>query len=118
MRKSWMWIACGVAFVGAAMVGGQQDAQARPQHLKAFKSAYPKITEADTVKCGICHFGEKKTNRNDYGKAVGEALGEKNVKDEKAIEAALMKAEAGKSSTEGKTFGELLKDGKLPGKNP
>ena len=122
MRKSWTWIACGVAFVGAAMISGPQDAQARPGYLKAFNTAYPKLKDAaDVAKCGVCHFGEKKTNRNDYAKAMGEALGAKDVKgdgSEAKIEAALKKAEAGKSSTEGKTFGDLIKDGKLPGKNP
>lgn len=119
MRKSWTWIACGVAFVGAAMVAGQQDAQARPNYLKSFNGAYPALKDAaEGAKCNICHFGEKKTNRNDYGKAVGEALGKPKVEDAAVLEAALKKAEAGKSSTEGKTFGDLIKDGKLPGKNP
>ena len=121
MRKSWTWIACGVAFVGAAMVSGPQDAQARPGYLKAFNTAYPKLKDAaDVAKCGVCHFGEKKTNRNDYAKAMSEALGVgvKDVKVAADVEAALKKAEAGKSSTEGKTFGDLIKDGKLPGKNP
>lgn len=118
MRKSWTWIAC-MAFVGAALVGGPQDAQARPGYLKSFNGAYPALKDAaEAAKCGICHFGEKKTNRNDYGKAVGEALGAKDVKDAKAVDEALKKAEAGKSSTAGKTFGDLIKDGKLPGKNP
>lgn len=122
MRKSWTWIACGVAFAGAALLNAPQEAQARPGYLKEFNNTYPKLKDAaEAAKCGICHFGEKKTNRNDYGKAVGEALGEKDVKGDGApakIEAALKKAEAGKSSTDGKTFGDLLKDGKLPGKNP
>lgn len=118
MRKSWTWIACGVAFVAAALVGAP-DAQARPGYLKSFNATYPALKDAaETAKCGICHFGEKKTNRNDYGKAMGEALGAKNVKADADIEAALKKTEAGKSSTEGKTFGDLIKDGKLPGKNP
>lgn len=118
MRKSWTWVAC-MAVVGAALVSGSQDAQARPGYLKAFNGAYPALKDAaEGAKCGICHFGEKKSNRNDYGKAVGEALGAKDVKDEKALAEALKKAEAHKSSTEGKTFGDLIKDGKLPGKNP
>ena len=121
MRKSWTWIACGVAFVGAALLMGSQDAQARPQYLKTFNAEYPALkSQAETTKCGICHFGEKKTNRNDYGQAMGEALGKdaKNSKDEDKIKEALKKSEEGKSATEGKTFGDLLKDGKLPGKNP
>jgi hypothetical protein len=119
MRKSWTWIACGVAFAGAALVSAPQAAQARPGYLKAFNATYPALKDAaEGAKCGICHFGEKKTNRNDYGKAMGEALGAKDIKVEKDIVDALKKAEAGKSSTEGKTFGDLIKDGKLPGKNP
>lgn len=121
MRKSWTWIACGVAFVAASMLNAPQDAQARPNYLKGFNTAYPSLKDAaETAKCTICHYGDSKKNRNDYAKAVGEALGKdaKDVKDEKAIGDALKKAEAGKSSTEGKTFGDLLKDKKLPGKNP
>ena len=49
----------------------------------------------------VCHSGKDKKTRNDYGKAVEDALGAKNVKDEKAIEAALKKCED-----------------KLPGKKP
>lgn len=119
MRKSWTWIACGVAFVGASIVGGPESAQARPQYNKTFNAQYPKLKEvSDAAKCGVCHFGDSKKNRNDYGKAMGEALGASNVKEEKAIEDALKKAEEAKSSTEGKTFGDLIKEGKLPGKNP
>lgn len=121
MRKSWTWFACGVVLAGAALTSAPRDAQARPGYLKNFSTAYPALKEqADTIKCGICHFGESKKNRNDYGKALTEALGEgvKDVKVEKTVIDAMKKAEAGKSSTEGKTFGELIKDGKLPGKNP
>lgn len=117
MRKIWTWIAC-CAAVAAMAVG--PEAQARPDYQnKGFIPAYPALkAEIETAKCGVCHYGDKKSNRNDYGKAVGEALGEKNVKDEEKIKAAIKKAEAGKSSVEGKTFGDLIKDGKLPGKNP
>lgn len=116
MRKIWTWVACSVAV--AAMVNGP-EAQARPKYLEGFKNAYPALKDAtETAKCGVCHFGEKKSNRNDYGKAMGEGLGAKNVMDQKVIGEAIKKAEAGKSSTDGKTFGDLIKDGKLPGKNP
>lgn len=121
MRKSWTWIACGVAFVGAALLNAPQDAQARPKYLAAFKTAYPTVKDtAESATCMVCHYGDTKKNRNDYAKAVGEALGKdaKDIKDEKAIADALKKAEAGKSATEGKTFGDLLKAGKVPGKNP
>ncbi len=116
MRKIWTWVACSVAI--AAMMNGP-DAQARPKYLEGFKKAYPDLmSQVETAKCGVCHFGNKKTDRNDYGKAVGTAAGEKNVMAADKIEEALKKAEKEKSSTEGKTFGDLIKDKKLPGKNP
>ena len=115
MRKIWTWVAC-CALVAVAAFG--PEAQARPEYMKGFNTAYPALAkEVEPVKCGVCHGSEKKI-RNDYGKAVGEALGEAKVKDDAKIKEALMKAEKGKSSTEGKTFGDLIKDGKLPGKNP
>jgi cytochrome c553 len=118
MRKSLTWIAC-CAVLSALVVSGP-EAQARPDYLKAFTSTYPKLkTEADTAKCGVCHPEEKKSVRNDYGKAFGTSLGEKNLKmadNEKKITDAMKKTESEKSGTEGKTFGDLIKDGKLPGK--
>ena len=114
MRKIWTWVACCVALASFAF---GPEAQARPKYLEGFKNSYPALKDAvETAKCGVCHFGEKKSNRNDYGKAMGEGL--KNEMDADKIKEAIKKAEAGKSSTEGKTFGDLIKDGKLPGKNP
>lgn len=114
MRKSLTWIAC--CAVLSAFLGGP-EAQARPQYVKAFITAYPALkTEAEAAKCGICHPEEKKAVRNDYGKAFGSGLTEKNAKGEEALAAAIKKAEGEKSETDGKTFGELIKEGKLPGK--
>ena len=113
MRKIWTWVAVVAALAITA------DAQARPDYLsKGFTPTYPALkAEIETAKCGVCHGSDKKV-RNDYGKAVGAALGEPKVTDVEKIKAALKKAEGEKSSTEGKTFGDLIKDGKLPGKNP
>jgi hypothetical protein len=117
MRKSWTWIACCVAL--SAFVGAPA-AQARPDYLKAFNTTYPALkAEAEASKCGICHPEEKKSVRNDYAKSFGTALDGKNIKmadNEKKIVDALKKAEQDKSSTDGKTFGDLIKEGKLPGK--
>ena len=55
-----------------------------------------------------------KKEKNNYGAAFGKALGAKNEKDGEKIKAALIKAEGEKSAVDGKTFGDLLKDGKLP----
>ncbi len=120
MRKSATWMVCGLVLAGLMLVSATRTAEARPDYLnKGFLPMYEKTkAEAEKVKCGVCHYGESKKNRNDYGKAVGEALGAPNIKDEAKIKEALKKAEAGKSATDGKTFGDLINDGKLPGKNP
>ena len=120
MSNIWTLMICGVALAGATLINAPQDVQARPLYLKGFNTAYPAlINAADSAKCTICHFGDTKRNRNDYGKAVGQGLGgARDVKGAKAIEDALKKAEGGNSSVEGKTFGDLINEGKLPGKNP
>lgn len=111
MRKL-LTVTC-VALLGMLFVG-QDAAQARPQYLKAFLAKYPNVKEAATVKCGVCHPETDKKIRNEYGQAVGKGVGEKNQKDEETIDKALSGAEKEKSPAEGKTFGDLLKDGKLP----
>ena len=115
MRKSWTWFVCGIA-MAAASVWSAPNAEARPKYNTEFWDAYPTLKDLkEATKCGACHGADKKV-RNDYGKAVGEALGGKNVMDLDKIKEALKKAEGEKSGTDGKTFGDLIKDGKLPGK--
>ncbi len=74
--------------------------------------------------CNVCHVKDaKKTERNEYGKAVHEFLKKEDfpkefLKDnpEKAkemIQDGLKKA-ADKKSSDGKSFGEKIKAGKLP----
>lgn len=117
MRKSWTWIAFAVA-LAAANVGLSPNAEARPNYNKEFWDMYPSLKDLkEATKCDACHGKEKKV-RNDYGKAVGKELGGEKVMDAEKIKAALKKAEGEKSSTDGKTFGDLIKDGKLPGKAP
>ena len=96
-----------------ALVQLSDQAQARPQYFKAFAAKYPDFKVDATAKCAYCHKGMDKKLRNDYGAAVGKALGAKNVKDPDAIGAALDKA-AAESAGDGKTFGDLIKDGTLP----
>jgi len=55
-----------------------------------------------------------KKKRNNYGMALRKALGKKNVKKSDVIKKALKSIESGKSAVAGKTFGDLLKAGKLP----
>jgi mono/diheme cytochrome c family protein len=93
-------------------------ANARPKYAGAFIEKYPNVTVEKTAKCAVCHGKdaegkEDKKIRNEYGKAVGAALGAKNVKDAAEITAGLEKAEAA-SAGDGKTFGDYLKEGKIP----
>jgi hypothetical protein len=102
-------------FTTGAMFIALSTAHARPLYCKAFIGKYDKVVEAKTTKCAICHPKPKeKAQRNNYGTALGKLLGAKNQKDAAKIKEALKKAEAEKSAVDGKTFGDLLKDGKLP----
>jgi hypothetical protein len=72
------------------------------------------------AKCNVCHDPAKgadgkvsKKNRNAYGEALHKFIGKKDKKDMPKIQDALTKAEAMKNG-EGPTFGDLLKQGKLP----
>jgi hypothetical protein len=85
------WTLCTVSFVASLLIVGLQSADARPKYLSVFTEFYP--ARIETAKCAICHPATKKTERSEYGTAVEEALGKKNVKDDDAIKKALKKAE-------------------------
>ena len=102
-------------FTTAAMLTAIGTAHARPLYGKTFIGKYDKVVEAKTAKCAICHPKPKdKAQRNNNGKAMGKVLGAKNLKDAAKVTEGLKKAEAEKSAVDGKTFGDLLKEGKLP----
>ena len=104
------------AFGALLCLPAPREASARPQYLKAFSQKYPKVAErASELKCGVCHgdSGKNKKTVSDYGKALGEALGEKNVKGEEELNKALEEAGT-KDSGNGKTYKELLEAGTLP----
>jgi hypothetical protein len=95
------------------------EAEARPQYLKSFAKQYPALeASARKVKCGVCHYGKSKKNKNDYGAAFGGGLSGKNEKDADALIEALVGAEEKPSAVEGKTFGDRIKEGELPGTDP
>ncbi len=102
---------------GLMMVNAPQEANARPQYLKAFGEKYEKVADAaNEKKCAICHGDEGKNKKlvSDYGMALAKALGKKNQKDADAIDEAFgtvaeMKPEGGE-----KTYGEMLGEGELP----
>ena len=107
-----------LAFV--VMSAGQ--AQARPAFVGVFKKAYPELAKSKDVKvnCAVCHNSKdnkKKKHRNNFGVALKDALGKKNEKDKEKVAAALKKISDKKSHVEGKTFGDLIAAGKLPGED-
>ena len=113
LQGSFAVVAGLLALVALWQLGGQQ-ALARPQYMKAFKMKYAGYKVEKAEACNLCHVGtmDKKT-RNDYGKAVGKAIGAKNCKDDAKIEGGLTAAE-GEKDPNGTAFGDLIKDNKLP----
>ena len=126
MLKNWKVSAavlCSFALVVVLMNRGENRAQARPLYLKHFITNHKNLTkQAKKTKCNVCHYGKKKKNHNDYGKALKKEFAKnkkkKNVKDVKIIKAVMKKVAKKKSSVKGKTFGDLIKAGKLPGTAP
>lgn len=113
MRKLMIGLCC-MTFVLACSL---QSADARPKYYSAFKKAYPNVEGLSEKKCNVCHKGKSKKMNNDYGLALKATLGDaKNVKDADVINKALKDTAAKDSKTAGKTYGDLLKANKLPGK--
>jgi hypothetical protein len=77
--------------------------------LDAFVAKYPNVSGAATAKCGVCHEGSDKKNRNAYGKALDALLEKGDAKDMAKINSALDKVAADNAK-----FGDNLKAGKLP----
>lgn len=110
------------ALLLAFLVLSSGVAEARPAFVGVFKKQYPELAKNKDLKinCAVCHNTEdnkKKKHRNNYGVALKKALGKENEKDKKKVADALKKIEAEKSHVEGKKFGDLIKDGKLPGED-
>jgi len=110
------------ALLLALLVLSSGQAEARPKFVGVFKKTYPELKKNKEIKinCAVCHNtkdNRKKKHRNNYGVALGKVLDTENEKDKEKIAAALKKIEAEKSHVEGKKFGELIKDGKLPGED-
>ena len=114
----------------AIVLGLSASAFALPPFSAGFKTKYVDgndnkdfVAAVDTAKCNVCHdaASKSKKDKNEYGKAVGTILTKAKYEEMKEDKDAVMKwvaeglgkAEALKSSG-GKTFGELIKAGKLP----
>lgn len=105
-----------LAILAAWALAPGRSADARPQYKKAFDGKYSKTLKK--TNCFICHDKENpedKKKHNAYGKAVKASLpGKINEKDAKKVAKMLDEAAKKDSGTEGKTFGDLIKDGKRP----
>ena len=125
MKKAGLLLLCGVFAV--ALVALTNAVDARPQYKKEHDAKYKgsKIESAlKEAKCGSCHYGKSKKNRNDYGKALSKAGLTKDKftelkSDKEALSAHIKKAlEKVLEGDEGKKFAEKIKAGELPGTNP
>jgi hypothetical protein len=74
---------------------------------------------AATAKCTVCHMGEERKNHNPYGKELKKLLNKKTDKDntEKMNQAfdTVEKIHSNPNDPTSPTFGDLIKQGKLPG---
>jgi phosphoglycerate-specific signal transduction histidine kinase len=124
MKRSVMLVLCGLF----ALALGVNATFARPDYSKHFQEKYKdaKIAAAaKEAKCTVCHYGNTKKNRNDFGTALSKTLTEEGYKELKEDKEALnkkikeaLKAVLKEKSVSGKTFGELVEAGQLPGTAP
>lgn len=130
MKKA-LWMLCAAAVIGGLTIS---SAQAIPPFKKEFDAKYVDKNSTDaTVKafseaaakanCLICHAKDasgKADNkvRNAYGQALDKLLDKKtDAKDLPKIQKALddvAKEKSDPANASSKTFGELIKEGKLP----
>lgn len=132
MKRVWSCLLiCSVA-VAALSLLHVQTASAFPQFATEFQKKYVGDETSDAQKslaeeikrvnkCNVCHDPRKgddgkvsKKNRNPYGMALSKLLTKDDKKDVEKIHASLDKIEALKADDAGATFGDLLKQGKVP----
>jgi hypothetical protein len=128
MNSAFLRGVIGVATVAIVFGVGTPKAEAVKPFYEGFVTKYVKKDSTDEkekafavlvdkAKCNVCHEGTSKKNRNAYGKAVNTLL-EKSDKDnaEKIAESlektAAMKVKA--DDPKAPTFGEMIKQGRLP----
>lgn len=127
MRKLCLLVLCG--FAAGTFLPRMERAFGIEAFKKEFEAKYvnkaatsgPEKEFADAVakvKCNSCHVGTMKKMRNEYGKALDELLDKKtDAKNVAKIQEALDKVAGMKSNPKdpnSPTFGELIKQGKLP----
>ena len=106
-----------------------RHSQARPPYPSIFMKEYELNGEviklAKEAKCNVCHDAERnsKKDRNEYGKSLAKNLTANDFNNLKGVKPALaakvsaaLKATEAEKNSEGKTYGEIIKSGKLPAK--
>jgi len=99
----------------------QAAAVARPRYLSVFVSTYRSNYEATRVglrQCTVCHdrTSNDKYPTNNYGEAMAPAARKAKAsgETEESIRNVLKEAESLPSAIDGKTFGDLIREGRLP----
>jgi hypothetical protein len=80
-------------------LASEHPSDARPNYKKCFDTVFEDIAKKNKTNCAVCHFGDDKKHLNHFGKAVAEELGEKLVKDDEKIIAAIKRAAKRKCKT-------------------
>jgi cytochrome c553 len=130
LRRLRMKKVCLTLLLGAVVMAlSAGSASAIPPFNIAWKAKYLEgnnnkafVDAATTANCSVCHEpGMDKKLKNEYGKAAGKYLVKADYMAIKAdaekakqyVQEGFAKLEAEKSAA-GKTYGELIKEGKLP----
>ena len=133
MRQLSFTVLTGVAAFMFLAHFGARTANSRAQYAKEFAEHYHAKADSDKAeektlgeavakaKCLVCHEGEKRANRNPYGKELAKILRPEgsrgNEQDVKKIDEAFDKVSEmhiDPNDSKSPTFGELIKHGKLP----
>ncbi|WP_145230881.1 hypothetical protein [Gimesia algae] len=104
----------GLAVAGLSMICAENKVEARPNFKNIWAETYPDSKMLVAKKCGVCHPGKTKKEKNDYAAAVFKGLGKRKQTDKDVIVKALKAAEKMPSSVEGKTYGDFIKADEIP----
>ena len=87
-----LWLVCSLVVV--FLVASERPGVARPNYKKCFDTVFKGVGKDNKTNCNVCHVAgsDDKKRLNHFGKAVAEELGEKNVKDDAKIIAAIKAA--------------------------
>tara|TARA_R110002111_G_scaffold247140_1_gene309999 strand:- start:19399 stop:19773 length:375 start_codon:yes stop_codon:yes gene_type:complete len=109
-----MALLLGLVVAGFSMISASNKAEARPNFKDIWAQTYPDSKMLVAKKCGVCHPGKTKKEKNSYAEAVFKGLGKRKQTDKDVIVKALKDAEAMPSPVEGKTFGDFIKADQQP----